>query len=73
MPTLDNDKVLEDSKATAHLKTDEDMSLAQNKKKRDIGDDAKEFDQEERGNFLKNFITKYKDEIKMIYNFYDGS
>jgi hypothetical protein len=42
MPTLDNDKVLEDSSVTAHRKTDEDTSLAQ--KKRDFKDDVLEFD-----------------------------
>jgi len=29
MPTLDNDKLIEDAQVTAHRKTDEDNSLAQ--------------------------------------------
>jgi len=69
MPTLNNDKILEDSEVTAHRKDDEDTSLAQ--KKREFNDDKK-IDEEEKGNFLKNFIAKKKDEIKMIYNFHDG-
>lgn len=39
MPTLDNDKILEDATITAHRKEDDDNSLAQ--KKRDIKDDEK--------------------------------
>ena len=45
MPTLKNDKILDDNKVTAHRKEDDDTSLAQ--KKRDAKDDEKEFDQEE--------------------------
>jgi len=72
MPTLDNDKLIEDAKVTAHRKTDEDTSLAQ--KKREFEDEEiKKIDEEEKGNFLKNFIGKNKDDIKMIYNFHDGT
>jgi hypothetical protein len=43
-------------------------------KKREFEDEEiKKIDQEEKGNFLKNFIGKNKDEIKMIYNFHDGT
>ena len=71
MPTLDNDKLIEDAAVTAHRKTDDDNSLVQ--KKRAFEDFDAKVDQEEKGNFLKNFIGKNKDEIKMIYNFHDGA
>jgi nuclear transport factor 2 (NTF2) superfamily protein len=72
IPTLDNDRVLEGAKVTAHRKTDEDNSLAQKKTKSDFDSDL-DIDKEETGNFVKNFIAKNKDEIKMIYNFHDGT
>ena len=72
IPTLDNDRVLEGAKVTAHRKTDEDNSLAQKKAKSDFDSDLN-IDKEETGNFVKNFIAKNKDEIKMIYNFHDGT
>jgi hypothetical protein len=41
-------------------------------KTEDAKDDEQEFDQEEKGNFLKNFLEKNKNEVKMVYNFHDG-
>ena len=38
MPTLKNDKILDDNKVVAHRKEDEDTSLVQ--KKRDAKDDV---------------------------------
>lgn len=72
MPTLVNEKLLEGSEVTAHRKDDVDNSLAQKKTKREFEEEEKMLDQEEKGNSLKNFIKRNKDEIKMIYNFHDG-
>jgi hypothetical protein len=83
MPTVDGGKTLVDSKAVAERKStdckvssksveeavvksieaeESKVSLAQ----------KKDENENDKTNYMKNFIATHKDDIKMIFNFHDG-
>lgn len=83
MPTVDGGKTLVDSKAVAERKSTDSKvssksveeavvkSIEAEESKVSLAQ-KKDENENDKTNYMKNFIATHKDDIKMIFNFHDG-